>query len=445
MRYAFAWTRGTLLRSILPGVGRSVLPVMAAAAFLWVPQAEAQVPAAPQSRPVALTGGTVHPVSGPAIPNGTVLFVDGVVTAVGADVSIPAEAERVDVTGRHVYPGLVDGYSEVGLYEIGSIDLTIDTSEFGPFNPNARVEVAVNPESRHIGTTRSNGVLVSITTPGGGLVSGLSAALALDGWSWEAMTMRSRLALNVNWPNPNNTNTYAAQIRELRRLFQTAREYRDVRREGGTLPLDLRWEAMLPALAGDVPVVVSASELRQIQDAITWAEEEGIRLVLRGGTDAPYVAHQLVEKSIPVLLTSTLSAPGRQWEPYDHAYSLAGRLAELGVQFAITGGPSAPYANRLPYEAGVAVAFGLSEEEALRAVTLYPAQIFGIDDLVGSIEVGKDATLIVTNGHPLDTRTRVEEAYIRGGRIDLNDIHRQLYDKYSEKVRQSQDAGGGGN
>ncbi|MEX1258799.1 MAG: amidohydrolase family protein [Gemmatimonadota bacterium] len=429
MRYAFAWVGGTLVRS--------VLPVMAVASFLMVPQADAQVPAAPQSRAVALTGGTVHPVSGPDISNGTVLFVDGVITAVGTNVSIPPDAERVDVTGRHVYPGLIDGFSQVGLYEIGSIDLTIDTNEFGAFNPNARVEVAVNPESRHIGTTRSNGVLVSITTPGGGLVSGLSAALALDGWSWEAMTMRSRLALNVNWPNPNDADAYAAQIRELRRLFQTAREYRDVRSGGGSLPLDLRWEAMLPALAGDVPVVVSASELRQIQDAITWAEEEGIRLVLRGGTDAPYVADHLVAKGIPVLLTSTMAAPGRAWEPYDHAYALAGRLADLGVRFAITGGPSAPYANRLPYEAGVAVAFGLPEEEAVRAVTLYPAQIFGIDDLVGSIEIGKDATLIVTTGHPLDTRSRVEDAYIRGGRIDLNDIHRQLYEKYSEKVRQS--------
>jgi imidazolonepropionase-like amidohydrolase len=194
---------------------------------------------------------------------------------------------------------------------------------------------------------------------------------------------------------------------------------------------------MLPALAREVPVVVSASELLQIQDAITWAEEEGIRLVLRGGTDAPYVADHLVAKGIPVLLTSTMAAPGRAWEPYDHAYGLAGRLADLGVRFAITGGPSAPYANRLPYEAGVAVAFGLPEEEAVRAVTLYPAQIFGIDDLVGSIEIGKDATLIVTTGHPLDTRSRVEDAYIRGGRIDLNDIHRQLYEKYSEKVRQS--------
>jgi imidazolonepropionase-like amidohydrolase len=427
-------------------VRRALLHVLGAGALLFPAGVGAQVPAAPQSRPIALVGGTVHPVSGPAIPNGTVLFDEGVITAVGANVQIPAGAERIDVTGMQVYPGLIDGYSEVGLYEIGSIDLTIDTDELGDFNPNARVEVAVNPESRHIGTTRSNGVLVSITTPGGGLVSGMSAALVLDGWSWEDMTLRSPLALNVSWPQPGgDEEAYSDRIRELRRLFQTAREYRDVRRGGGTLPLDVRWEAMQPVLEGDIPVVVSADELRQIQDAITWADEEGVRLVLRGGRDAPYVADHLVARDIPVLLTGTMAAPGRAWEPYDAAYGLAGRLAELGVRFAITGGSSAPYANRLPYEAGVAVAFGLPEEEAVRAVTLNPARIFGIDDQVGSLEEGKDATLIVTSGHPLETLSRVEMAFIQGRRLDLNDMHRQLYEKYAEKIRQSAQAGAAAN
>jgi imidazolonepropionase-like amidohydrolase len=400
------------------------------------------VPAPAQDGPIALTGGTIHPVSGDAIPNGTIVFDGGVITALGVGVEIPAGAQRVDVSGRHVYPGLIDAYSEVGLYEIGSVDLTIDTDEFGSFNPNVRVEVAVNPESRHIGTTRSNGVLVSVTTPSGGLVPGLSAALMLDGWSWEAMTLRSRLALNVSWPNPANENSYAEQLQGLREIFETARAYRDVHSGGASHPKDARWEAMLPVLSGEIPVVVAANELRQIQDAITWADSEGIRLVLRGGGDAPYVADHLATKDIPVLLTSVMGAPGRSWEPVDGAYGLPARLHERGVRFAISGGASAPYSNRLPYEAGAAVAFGLPADEALRAVTLYPAQILGIDDRVGSLEVGKDATLIVTSGHPLDTLARVEEAYIQGRAIDLNDMHRQLYDKYAEKVRQTTAAGG---
>jgi imidazolonepropionase-like amidohydrolase len=418
------------------------LPI-AGLALLAASAADAQVPAPLQDRPVALTGGTIHPVSGPAIEGGTIVFEDGVITAVGRDVDVPSGAERIDVSGLHVYPGLIDGYSTMGLYEIGAVDMTVDISERGRINPNVRVEIAVNPESRHIGTTRSNGVLVAVTTPGGGLISGLSAALMLDGWSWERMTIRAPTALNVNWPDPSDEDEYDEAIRELRGAFADARAYRTARRaaaqgNGPAHPTDSRWEAMIPALEGDIPVVVGAGELRQIQDAMDWAEEEGIRLVLRGGADAWYVADHLARKQVPVLLTSVMSSPNRVWEPYDAAYSLPARLHEAGVRFAITGGPSAPYANRLPYEAGVAVAFGLSRDEALRSVTLHPAEFLGIDDRVGSLEPGKDATLMVTTGDPLDYPTTVERAFIQGRDIDLMDAHRQFFERYMEKVRQVQ-------
>jgi hypothetical protein len=267
--------------------------------------------------------------------------------------------------------------------------------------PNVRAEVAVNPESRHIGTARSNGVLVTLTTPAGGVVSGLSAALMLDGWTWETMTLKSGAALNVNWPNPNagrgnngrgNNNDdgpdYAEQIRGLRDMFATARAYRDAQASGMPHDTDSRWEAMVPVVNGDIPVVVAANDIQQIQDAIAWAESERVRLVLRGAEDALYVADHLAAKQIPVLLTSSMDAPNRDWEGYDGNYGLAARLHEKGVTFAITGGASAPYTHRLPYEAGVAVAFGLPADEALRAVTIYPARIMGIDDRVGSLEVG---------------------------------------------------------
>lgn len=227
-------------------------------------------------------------------------------------------------------------------------------------------------------------------------------------------------------------------------MFSTARAYRDAHAAGGRHHTDSRWEAMVPVVNGEIPVVVAASELRQLQDAIAWAEAEELRLVLRGGADALYVAHHLAAKDIPLLLTSVMSAPSRSWEPYDHAYSLPARLHERGVRFAITGGPSAPYANRLPYEAGVSVAFGLPEEEAVRAVTLNPAVFLGIDDRVGSLEPGKDATLIITTGHPLDYLADVEQAYIEGRKIDMMDAHRHFYEKYSEKVRQRQEQGEAG-
>jgi imidazolonepropionase-like amidohydrolase len=422
--------------------------------------AAAQVPAAPQSQPIALTGGTIHTVTNGVIENGTIVFENGVITAVGSDAAVPAGARRVDVSGKHIYPGLIDAYSAMGLEEIGAVDVTSDTDELGDFNPNVHAEVAVNPESRHIGTARSNGVLVTLTTPSGGVVSGLSAALMLDGWTWETMTLKSGAALNVNWPSPDGGDNggfdfggdddddededqpdYAEQIRELRNMFATARAYRDAQASGTAHDTDSRWQAMVPVVNGDIPVVVSANDIQQIQDAIAWAESEGVRLILRGGADALYVADHLAAKRIPVLLTSSMDAPNRDWEGYDGNYGLAARLHEKGVSFAITGGSSAAYTHRLPYEAGVAVAFGLPAEEALRAVTIYPARIMGIDDRVGSLEPGRDATLLITTGNPLDFLASVEQAYVQGREIDMMDIHRQLYEKYSEKLRQSKAAG----
>jgi imidazolonepropionase-like amidohydrolase len=418
--------------------GRSARRAAVGAAFVALAvvgaPAEAQVPAPPQAGAIALTGATIHTVSNGVIENGTIVFDAGKIVAIGANVAIPAGAQRVDATGKHIYPGLIDAYSAMGLEEIGAVDVTSDTDELGDFNPNVRAEVAVNPESRHIGTARSNGVLVTLTTPEGGLVSGLSAAMMLDGWTWETMTLQGGAALNVSWPDPSDDD-YADELRTLRDHFANARAYRDAR-AAGTHDSDSRWEAMVPVVNGDVPVIVEANTIAEIQDAIAWAEEEELDLILRGGQEALYVADHLAAKQIPVLLTNTMDAPNHSWEGYDNNYALAAKLHERGVRFAIVGGSSAPYTHRLPYEAGVAVAFGLPADEALRAVTIYPAQFLGIDDRVGSLEAGKDATLFITTGNPLDFFTTVEQAYVQGRKIDMNDMFKQLFEKYMQKVGQ---------
>lgn len=419
---------------------------------------EAQTPAPAQNGPIALVGGTIHTITSGVVENGTIVFEDGVIIAVGRDVPIPAGARRIDISGKEVYPGLIDAYSAMGLFEIGGFGQTIDLNELGRVNPNVRAEVAFNPESRHIGVARSNGVLVTVSSPEGGLVSGLAAAMMLDGWTWEQMTLRSGAGLVVNWPSAapprwgagarrqeDPERRYARELRELREVFASARAYRTAQQAASNgsarqRDTDSRWEAMIPVLEGRVPVIVSADELRQIQDAVTWAEEEGVRLVIRGGRDAGYVAEHLASKQIPVLVTSVLNSPSRSWEPYDAEYSLPRRLHEAGVRFAITGGSSAAYANRLPYEAGAAVAFGLPADAALRSVTLHPAQVLGIDDRVGSLEPGKDATLIITTGNPLEYASVVEQAFIEGRQIDMMDAHRQFFEKYSEKVRQLSEA-----
>lgn len=407
-------------------------------ALLVPAPARSQTPAPPQSGPIALVGGTIHTVGGGVIENGTLVFDDGVITAVGRDVTVPAEARRIDVTGREVYPGLIAGYSHMGLYEVGAVGVTVDVNELGSFNPNVRAHVAFNPESRHIGVARSNGVLVSLSTPGGGLISGLSAAMMLDGWTWEQMTLKPETGLVINWPSPSRDEQYDESVRDLREFFADARAYEKARSAAperhGTDP---RFDALLPVLDRRTPVVINANELRQIQDAIAWAEEEGVRLVLLGGRDAGYVASLLASRDIPVILTTILDSPNRAWEPYDKKYALPAQLHRAGVEFAIAGSSSAPYANRLPYEAGAAIAYGLPPEVALRSVTLNPARFFGFDDRAGSLEVGKDATLLITTGSPLEYSTIVEQAFIQGRAIDMMDAHRQFFEKYSEKVRQS--------
>ena len=432
--------------------------MVAVVTFLLSPtvaKAQVRMTVPPQSEAVALRGATIHTVTNGVIENGTILFENGVIRAIGTDVEIPTGTRVVDVSGKHIYPGLIDAYSTVGISEIGSVDVSSDVNELGDFNPNVRAEVAVNAESRHIGTTRSAGVLVTLTTPGGGLISGMSSAMSLEGWDWEEMSIESAAALNVNWPNPNSGGgrggrgrgfgpgpqesppTYPERVQQLKDFFAEARAYRDATAAGEEVRTDSRYAAMIPALNGEIPVVVSADGAAQINDAITWAQEEGVRLVIRGGGDAIHVADRLVANDIPVILTSTMAAPSRDYEGYDGAYTMPARLHEVGVRFAISGGSGALYTNRLPWEAGVAVAFGLPEEEALKAVTINAAEFMGISDKVGSLEPGKQATLLITTGTPLDMTSDIVQSYIQGREIDMNDIQKHFFDKYMEKVRQN--------
>jgi len=411
-----------------------------AVSMMFAPALEAQIPAPKQSEPIALVGGTIHTLAGDVIENGTLLFEEGKIIAIGTNVNVPSGARTKDVSGKHIYPGLIDSYNQMGIYEIGAVGMTVDVNEQGSINPNILPERAFHPESRHIGIARSAGVLTSVTSPGGGIISGQSSAMKMDGWAWDEMTLKSGTGLIVNWPNPGSDN-YEDNLRRVKDAFADAKAYRTAREamnagEAQRHDLDTRWEAMIPVLNGDVPVVVNASEVRQIQDAITWSEEEGVRLIILGGADSHLVTEHLKTKQIPVIITSVLTSSNRDWESYDARYSLPSKLHEAGVQFAIAGGSSAPYAHRLPYEAGAAAAFGLDADIALRALTTYPATILGLDDRIGTLEVGKDATLLITTGNPIEYSTQIEQVYVEGRESDMMDMHRQLYQKYREKVDQ---------
>jgi imidazolonepropionase-like amidohydrolase len=412
------------------------------------------VPAAKQKKPIALIGGTIYTVSGEIIRNGTVVFVKGKIVAVGTNVAIPEGADRIDVSGKRIYPGLIDANTIMGLTEIGSVRGTLDYSETGNINPSVRAEVAVNPESELIPVARSGGIAITASTPQSGLISGLAAAIMMDGWTWEDMTLKSQIGLVVNWPSMTYVeNGFGRQTREdwqenrdeqlkvVRNAFADARAYMKAKKaeQQKGIPYhdtDLRWEAMIPVLEGTVPVWINANEASQIQAAVTWANEEGIRLVIVGGRDAWRVSDQLKAKDIPVVLTEILSSPGRRWEDYDLVYSLPRRLKEAGIRFCIAGDSDPSNSRNLNHHAATASAFGLSPENALRAITLDAASILGIDSKVGSIDAGKDATLIVTDGDVLELSSKVERLFIQGKTIDLRDRHKQLYGKYEEKYRQ---------
>jgi imidazolonepropionase-like amidohydrolase len=442
------------MTTLVRGASAALVAAIAIAANAASALAQVRMTVPPQSQPVVLRGATIHTVTNGTITNGIIVLDKGKIAAIGTNIAVPPNARVVDVTGKHIYPGLIDAYSTVGITEIGAVDVSNDINEIGDFNPNVRAEVAVNAESRHIGTTRSAGVLVAFSTPDGGVVSGLSSAMSLEGWTWEEMSMKGAAALNVTWPDPNARprrfggggpggggpreapKTYAEQVQALKTFFADARAYRDAVKAGQQVRTDSRYAAMVPAINGDIPVIVAAEGVAQINDAITWGKEEKLRLVIRGGRDAIHVAERLKAENVPVILTSTMAAPDRDHEGYDGAYSTPAKLHAAGVKFAIAGGSGGLYSNRLPWDAGVAVAFGLPEEEALKAVTINAAELMGVSDKVGSLEVGKQATLLITTGTPLDMTSNILQSYIQGREINMMDIHKFFFQKYLEKIKQ---------
>ncbi|HTY36225.1 MAG TPA: amidohydrolase family protein [Bacteroidota bacterium] len=423
---------------------------------LWTIAAFASdaVPAAKQKKPIALIGGTVHTVSGGVLEHATILFDKGKIVAIGTTVTIPSDAERIDVSGKHVYPGLIDSRTDMGLTEIGSVRGTIDIAETGVINPNVRAEVAVNPESELIPVARANGVTIVATAPRGGLISGLAAALMLDGWTTEDLTLKSGIGLVVNWPSmvysPSGffrttkeewQKQRDDQLKLLRETFANARAYMTAKKAEQQKGIayhdsDPRLQAMIPVLEGSIPVFVEANEMSQIQAAVTWAEEEGVKIVIVGGRDAWLVRDQLKAKNVPVIVTNIHTAPQHQWQGFNEVFTLPMRLQEAGVRFSITGDGDASNSRNVAYHAATAAAYGLPKEEALKSVTLYAAQILGIADRVGSLETGKDATLIVTTGDPLEPPTVTVQMFIQGKKIDLTNKHQQLYEKYKQRYKQ---------
>ena len=413
-----------------------------------------------QGTTYVIRNGTVVPVSGPRITNGTVVITNGRIQAVGgADVQAPAGATVVDATGLFVYPGMIDSGTELGLTEIGSVPGSEDTRELGDFNPQNVALTAVNPHSELIPVTRVNGVTTVITGATGGLISGSAALMDLLGWTADEMGVKPRAAMVMTYPSAGGggfggfgggfgQNQQSAaerreqmnrQVRELRTFLADARAYGEVKARLGNSNtaaaprVNQKMEALIPVVRGEMPVIFDVNTVDQIRGVLALADSFKLKVILRGARDAWQLADTLARRQIPVIVGPTTQAPGAD-DPYDMLYAQPGVLAKAGVKIAFQTSDAANSRN-LPYNVALATAYGLDAEEALKSITLNPAQIFGVADRYGSIEPGKVANIMVTTGDPLDVRTVVRHLFIRGTQVPLTDRHTELYEQFRARPK----------
>jgi len=397
----------------------------------------------------AVVGGTVHPISGPVIDNGTVVIVDEKIHAVGADIAIPPGATVVDASGLHVYPGMIDAGSTLGLNEIGSLRATRDFRDIAAFAPHLRTLSAVNPHSEHIAITRAAGTTTTLTEPSGTRIAGQSSVIHLNGWTAPEMSLVDAYGLHMVVPSlpihlrgDEKTKKKAKEdhkkaVKELDDFMSKAKRYAKAKAISNDDPAfvfesDIRLDAMVPYVRGEKPVVFRANNYKQILDTIEFAEKYELKMVLEGATQSWKLAKTLAEKHIPVILGTPLSYSRGQFEPWDSIYKCAATLHKAGVKFCFAS-QEASSAYDLGRQVGMAVAHGLPREVAERAVTLGAAEILGIADRVGSIEVGKLADLIVTTDTPLQTTSQVINMFIAGRPIDLSNMHTRNYEKFRSR------------
>ena len=447
-----------LSRGSVAALGRTSLTSLTfftSLTFLTSISAQRPMPAPPQSRSVLITGGTVHTGDGKVIDEGAVGFRDGRIDYVGFNYGVKATYDTVvNVAGQHVYPGFIGPNTTLGLAEIEAVRASVDRVDIGKLEPELRSLVAYTADSKVTPTIRANGVLIAQVVPRGMTISGTSSVVQLDAWDWEEAVVRADDGVHLNWPaayerrgwwaEPGETDQgkkdeRAGKIQEIRDFFRRAKAY------AGNIPpekIDLRLEAMRGVFNGSKTLYVHANAAREITEAVQFAKAEGVkRTVIVGGYDAWRVADLLRDNKVDVILRRLHSLPLRPEDDIDLPYRLPALLKERGVRFCLdrAGDMEAMGLRNLPFLAGTAMAYGLSPEDALRAITLDAAAILGIDDRLGSLAVGKDATLIVSKGDALDMRGNdIMYAFIQGRSIVLDDHQKQLYRQYKERYEKAQ-------
>lgn len=435
------------------GIRKLIRPILAVSLLVcaaWPGLAHDQVPGRAPDGPVLLRGADLYTVSQGVLRGQDLLIENGKIAAIGPNLAVPGGAEVIDLAGKRVYPGLIAAVTNMGLSEIGAVRATNDATEIGDVTPEVQSHIAYNPDSEIIPTVRSSGITTTQVVPGGSLLRGQSFVVHLDGWNKEDAGVRMQDGMHLSWPrvsvsrSPRVRESEAEQreamekARErLLRLFRDARAYAVRRAADPESSVDLRWEAMLPVLDRSMPLYIHANDYRQIAEAVAFATEENLKTILVGGRDAHLAIDLLKSAEIPIVLGSTQATPSRADEAYDLPFRLPSILEEAGLRWCqahISWG--AWQARNLGYQAGQATGHGLDPAVALRSITLSVAELLGIDDREGSLEVGKDATLFVADGDILDhAGHQALRMWIEGREVDLNDRHKTLYNKYRQRLR----------
>ncbi len=411
----------------------------------------------------ALTHAKIFTLAGNTIEDGTVVLRDGKIAAVGATVEVPPGAQVIDAKGLQVYPGIFDSITQMGLREIGAVSATVDSTETGNYNPDVVAATAVSPSSEHIPVSRAAGITEVLAVPGSGgfdsggssnVIGGQASAIHLAGWVIDEMLIKKSAAMVLHWPEIETQTfdfatfsrkekpyseakqEYDKQVNELTDWLERAKHYAQVMEKGSPAKYDrdLKLEALVPVVRGELPVLVFADRSREIRNAVEFCDKQKLRMILAGGAEAYKVKDLLRSKGVPVILRPMLTLPPDEDDPYDRLLSQPAELAAAGVRFAIASFDNS-FARRLGQNAANAVAHGLPHEEALKAVTIYPARILGLDDQIGTIEQGKLANIIVTNGDPLELTTDVKYLFIRGQLTSMDNRHLRLYEKYLKRPK----------
>ena len=409
--------------------------------------AQNQAAGNPQTKAIALTGATIHTATGQVIQNGVIVFSKGIITVVGGAGTTydKANTETIDVAGKSIYPGLISPSNELGLTEIDAVRSTNDMAEIGGINPHVRALVAYNTDSELIPTVRSNGILITQATPQGEIVAGMSSIMQLDGWNWEDAALKKDDGIHINWVgyfkrdvdfstftvSTKKNDKRDEMLREIDKTFNDAIAYS----KSKPTITNVKMEAMKGLFDGTKNLYINADYGKEIIEAVQFAKSKGVKkIVIIGAEESLLAADFLKENNIPVIVSATHRLPNSADDDTDISYKLPYLLAQKGILVGL-GYIGLNWRTRnLPFLAGTVAGHGMDKEDALKLITINNAKILGIDKMVGTLEVGKHATLIVSAGDVLDMRTaKVEHAFIQGRKVDLDDKQKRLYRKYSEK------------